>query len=103
MPPRTTQHKPQRDAARARELAELKQENKHLKRQIARLRKYIEKLQGVGVVEEYEEPEITQEVEQSEEESSDSQKCPNCKNHLIIIKTPTTKIVGCTNCKWRQK
>lgn len=101
MPPsRTQQHKPQRDAAKARELAALKQENKHLKRQIARLRKHIEKLQGMEVSEEYQE--VVDEITQ-QEEAADSEKCPNCKNQLVTIKTPTTKIVGCTNCKWRQK
>lgn len=97
MPPRRTQqHKPQRDAAKARELAALKQENKHLKRQLARLRRLVEKLQGV---EHMGPPEEENEAEPIVDSSSDAT-CPNCKNQLIEVITPTKVIVGCPNCKW---
>ncbi|NDD84286.1 hypothetical protein EBZ38_08455 [bacterium] len=99
---RRTQHKPQRDTAKAKELADLKQENKHLKRQIGRLRRQIEKLQGI-------EHQNMQEAEEEHAESPtlaqhdepNSKMCPVCKHDLIEFKTPTKVLIGCGNCKWR--
>ena len=102
MPLRRTQHKPQRDAAKAKELADLKQENKHLKRQIGRLRRQIEKLQGVEHDGPPEQEEFFAETKTpAKEENFDSKYCPNCKHSLIEIRTPTRVLVGCASCKWR--
>lgn len=98
---RRIQHKPQRDAAKAKELADLKQENKHLKRQISRLRRQIEKLQGIESEGPPEEEMAPEPKSLAEEENIDSKYCPNCKHSLIEIKTPTKVLVGCANCKWR--
>ena len=54
-----TQHRPSRDDRKSKELAELRSENSHLKKQVARLRRQIEKMveiHGLNVPEDDEQP-----------------------------------------------
>jgi regulator of replication initiation timing len=93
-----TQHRPPRDEQlKSKKMQELKQENAQLKRQNARLRKALEKAQGVEPAEDEEEG----------VEALDTKKatftCEKCGSEdLRAFRTPTKTIVCCGSCLTRR-
>lgn len=89
-----SQHRPARETP-AKEIAQLKKENKSLKKKVAALRKQVE--QGVSTV-----PDI-EEYEFEHEDQETKWKCMNCES--TDLKTLTTpggrEIRFCAGCKTR--
>lgn len=78
-----------------RTAADLRQENRSLRRQLAKLRRENLRLQG-----------IVEETSPDPEESAETPTCPKCgSTELGQIKTPNGKVVtSCRACKkWRSK
>jgi len=85
---RRTQHKQQRDT-NTRAQRDTEQENKQLKREVARLRKQLEQADTP--------------IEIVEEAKPTTLKCPSCKSPQISsITTPSGKVRHvCRSCNWR--
>ena len=94
---RQTQAKPRREEAHGRELADLKRENNQLKRLVSRLRKEIERLELMSLIET--EPSKSPKVEYKK---SKRLACPSCDDsHLTTTTTPSgKKIYVCKSCQW---
>lgn len=93
---RRPQHRPPRETE-ARTAAELRAECRSLRRQLSKLRRENERLQG-----------IVEEVSPEHDETTGSvvEVCPKCGSpDLGKIKTPNGKVVtSCRSCKkWRSK
>lgn len=97
---RVTPHRPPRENAHAKELAEIKQENQQLKREVSRLRKELDK----KPVTEPEEPE-SMGAAQEEQHKPPATICAGCgsKAPPNVITTPSGKVVSiCVQCKKRK-
>ena len=86
---RVKQHRQQRET-NTRDKRDLVQENRQLKREVARLRKQLDQA---------EEPQTEEKVE----EEKATVKCPQCKGtSLASITTPSGKTIHlCRGCAWR--
>lgn len=109
---RITPHRPARDTAHAKELAENKRLINQLTREVARLRRQLEKK---GPQEPEEEPETLagndSQSPRADSNSSGSKvksstACPSCSNSsagVTIMTTPSGKTVSvCNSCKFRK-
>ena len=108
---RQTQHRPPAEGVRSRELNQVKQENKQLKRKVARLQRLLEK-RGPEP-EEALEPTLAATESRTEPVPNDSGgaaakaetwQCPNCGcREYSGFATPTSLFRVCTLCKHRMK
>lgn len=104
---RTTQHKPQREEQKAKELSDLKRENSQLKKQVSRLRKQISRLVEVhgldikvdGAEEAEETPPMVVEVPEL------TMRCERCGGEAMEIDPGGKRFLVCTvkGCMWRKK
>lgn len=94
-----TAHRPKREEAKAKELADLKRENFSLRRTVKRLEKEVRKRADI-------------EEEKAEEGLQDSMEvevkleteCPECKGGAVRRLTLAAKeFLICPECKWRTK
>lgn len=94
MPRNRSTHRPTRETP-AKEIAQLKQENRSLKKKVAALRKQVE--QGVSTVPDIEEYEIPSEQQERK------WRCLNCDSpNLQTFTTPGGKEIRfCAGCKTR--
>lgn len=92
---RQVQHRPERDAARGRELAALRKENQQLKRQVARLQKQVDRLQAAR-------PEAEDGQQPTLEISGSKTQLCSCGGTFGRITLPNGKVlVACKSCKTR--
>lgn len=94
MSDRRVQHRQQRDT-NTQEAADLKRENRNLRRQLARANREIERLQG-----------IAEDKPVAEKPPVEVAACPKCKStDLGEVVTPGGKtITSCKSCKkWRSR
>jgi phage host-nuclease inhibitor protein Gam len=96
--PRNSNHRDKADRQKAREMANTKNENQQLRRQIARLQREVERLEFVGTVED------EGEVLEPRPVKSKQKSCQNCsKDELKEMVTPGGKIITtCLSCLHRQ-
>jgi hypothetical protein len=106
---RQVQHRPERETARGRELAEARREIKQLKRLVARLQKTIKRIEEQRSVQAEASPESLAEAEVAASvpvaiEQSDKDKCLDCgSTSLVRFMTPGGKeLIFCKNCKARR-
>jgi hypothetical protein len=89
-------HRPQRETSSSnKELAEVKRENHKLKRQIARLQKYVTKLMEQGPASVVPDEGPVQPLENSID-------CQTCGKPLTIVSFGTKVLKACKACGWRQ-
>jgi hypothetical protein len=94
--PRNSSHRDKADRQRAREMANTKNENQHLKRQISRLQREVDRLQFVGSTEGYD-----LEIKPANKKQKSCQDCGTDK--LKEMTTPGgKKIITCVSCMARQ-
>lgn len=95
----TTQHKQEREKARAKEISDLKRERNQLRREVGRLRKRLTKMAGkMAEVEEDAEEEIEQ---VAEPEPSDF--CRKCRSEAIAyLEMNSKKYRICKGCANRE-
>lgn len=99
---RITQHRPQRETE-AREKADLKRENKALKKQLTRLRRQIQKLIETHQVAEVEAGEVVESAG-AKETGNQTGGCTKCGSHNIArVMIPSGALVACRDCKHRWK
>lgn len=95
------QHRDRREEAKGKELSNLKRENNHLKRQVARLTKQLTKtIDAQGEIEEAN----AVIVELRPEPESGVMKCESCKSvNVKTLRMPHGVLVVCKDCHWRKK
>lgn len=99
---RITQHRQQRETE-AKEKADLKRENKALRKQLTRLRRQIQKLVETHQVAEQEAVE-TQEAIAVKETGNPTGGCEKCGSfNLARVTIPSGTLVACKDCKHRKK
>lgn len=92
---RRTQHKPQRDEGRAKELAELKKENRVLRKALARSRKQILKLMEIHAGQE--------EGQEHVAPKPSKRGCEACgSSTLAAVVLPTGTLIACKSCGHRK-
>ena len=101
MPPknRVTPHRPIREDAKAKEIQDLRSENKQLKKAVTRLRRELDKAR-TGI----DDPLLTQPEEELPEKASESVvRCPDCSStHVVAFTTPSGKTLAlCKTCDKR--
>jgi hypothetical protein len=97
---RNTQHKPSRDTAHAKELADNRREITHLTREVARLKRYIEKLEANRP--DTEEPETLASADPKSVPLVPGKACGKCGSTDVrySMTTPTGMSVSvCHDCK----
>ncbi len=96
---RRVSHRPKNELQKAQELASLKKENRHLKRQVNRLRRELEKLDSLTIYAD----ELGEDAFVPLPEEPEASRCPLCKSKdLIEVPLPSGKVLkGCRPCGWR--
>lgn len=91
-----TQHKPQRDEAKAKELSELKKENRVLRKALARSRKQILKLMEIHT-------DHDDSSEKLDPPKPSEKLCEACGGKsLVAIKVPAGILIVCKDCKHKK-
>lgn len=100
---RQTQHKSTRETRNSKELSDLKRENQSLKRKIAKLQKYTQKLlDSVQLLPE--EAVVLTSTEIAEAANKPVDACPSCaQKGLTHVTLPTGIMLVCKSCGWRKK
>ena len=101
--PHSTQHRPDRDRARNKEIQDLRSENQQLKKQVRRLQKQLTKFEGMraDAEAEVEAEDALAEAEPLVEEV-DPDACVRCgSTDITLLKTPTKVLKCCKACKHR--
>lgn len=101
---RQTQHRPERENARGKELADARREVKQLKRLVSRQQKTIERMsseRGIAVALAEASPEPALATVEVVIEKKDDDRCPHCGSNAIgTFTTPGgKKLTRCKNCK----